>query len=144
DGRGEAIPVGGLFFKLLAAEPRQRIELGSAVILARLPLSLYPPLLLKLLQGWVKRSVADLQQVAGDLFQALPDRPAVERLKRQDLQDQEVQGSLDQICRFAHVILLGYRGEYKAIPLGKQGVKSREGRSSNRKPPMLTLPSPIQ
>src|SRR5262249_56788416 len=80
DGCGEAIPVGGLFFQFLASESRQAVELGAAIILARLPLGRDPTLLLQLVQSSVERPVADLQDVAGNLFQALPNCPAVERL----------------------------------------------------------------
>src|SRR5882672_10501289 len=45
----------------------------------------------------------------------------MERLKRQDLQDKQIQGPLDQVCRFAHVSSLGYRDEFSNVPLGKQG-----------------------
>jgi hypothetical protein len=43
----------------------------------------------------------------------------VQRLDREDFQQQEIQGSLDQIGRFAHDYL-GYRYESILSPLGKQ------------------------
>jgi hypothetical protein len=71
-------------------------------------------------QGGLERSITDLQNVAGNLFQALADGPAIHRLQCQDLQDKQVQGSLDQVRRFAHAASLGYRDKLNPTPLGKQ------------------------
>jgi type I restriction enzyme S subunit len=75
---------------LLAAEPSQRVELGTAVVLTGLPLGGNPSLLFQLVQGGIERSVAHLKDVAGNLLQALADCPAIERLQCQDLQQQQV------------------------------------------------------
>ncbi len=85
DGGREPGPIGRLFFELLAAGPRQAVELGAAVILAWLPFGGDPALLLQLVEGRIERSVADLEDVAGNLLEALADRPAVQRLQCEDL-----------------------------------------------------------
>src|SRR5262249_11905484 len=108
------------FLVLLATGPRRPVELGATIILARLPLSLDPTSLLQLAQRRVKRSVDYLQDVAGELFQAPPYRPAMERPRRQGPHDQEVQGALDQIGWFAHTPSLGYRVKNTDTSLGKQ------------------------
>jgi len=61
------------------------------------------------------------------LAPAAPRRtgPAVERLQCQDLQDEEVQGTLDQVGWFAHRRSLGYRDQNTIVPLGKQVVRAR-------------------
>src|SRR5262249_19302213 len=53
DGRdcaGQAIPVVGLELELFAAGPRQRIELGPAIVFARAPFRDDPALLFELVQ----------------------------------------------------------------------------------------------
>src|SRR5262245_11121559 len=109
DGAREPLPVGAFAFEVLATRAGQVVELRAPPEVARLPLRGDPALLLELVQRGVERSVADLQRVIGDLPEALADRPAVHRLERQNLQDQEVERSLDEIWRLAHVFVLGYR-----------------------------------
>jgi hypothetical protein len=56
----------------------------------------------------VERPVAHLQYVARDLLQSLRDRPRVERLERNDLQQQQVERALHQVGRLAHVDFLPF------------------------------------
>ncbi len=72
------------------------------------------------MQGGIERSIAHLQDVAGDLFQALANRPAVERLQRQNLQQKQVQGSLDQVGWSAHDRSSRLPSYHTPAPLGKQ------------------------
>jgi hypothetical protein len=46
-----------------------------------------------------------VQRFAGHLADALRDGPSVQRLKRDGLQDQEVERALHEIRRFAHVLV---------------------------------------
>ena len=62
-------------------------------------------------------------------LQAQADRPAVQRLERQDFQQQQVEGALDEVVWFAH---LGFLGEHTGLPLGKQGERTRP---PTREPP---------
>ena len=62
-------------------------------------------MLFELVERGVERALADLQDVARHLPDALRDRPAVHRLERDDLQDQQVQRALHEIGRFAHSAL---------------------------------------
>ena len=78
DGPGEPCPDLGLFLELPPPQSRERVELGAAIILRRLPLRFDPALLLELVQGRVERTVAHLQDLARDLLEPLADRPAVE------------------------------------------------------------------
>src|SRR5215475_2873489 len=73
DGGGEAIPVGGLFFKFFAAETRRAVELGATIVLAGFSLHSNSAFLLQLAQGRVERHIADLQDIARNLFQPLPE-----------------------------------------------------------------------
>jgi hypothetical protein len=54
------------------------------------------------LQSGVQRSLLHLQDVVGELADALRDRPAVERLQRDRFHDQQIDGALDQVGGFAH------------------------------------------
>ena len=78
-----------------------------------------PAFLFKLMQSRVERTVAHLQNTIGDMAVPAINREAVQRLDRENFQQQEIQGSLDQIGRFADY--LGYRYESILSPLGKQG-----------------------
>lgn len=90
------------------------------------PLGLDPTFLLKLVQRRIKGPFTYLQHVTGHLSQPSIDSPPMQRLKRQDLQQQQIERSLNKIGRFAHNASLGYREQNTPTPLGKQGV-IREG-----------------
>ena len=65
------------------------------------------------------------QHVAGHLTKALPDAPAIQRLERDDFEQQEIEGALDEVGRFAHIGFLGEstgsRSKSSLFSLGKQG-----------------------
>src|SRR5260221_233085 len=50
----------------------------------------------------IERAIAYMKNIGGDLPQTLADSPAMERFQRQDLENQQIQGALDQIGGFAH------------------------------------------
>ena len=109
NGGGEAVPVGGFLFELLAAKTRERIELGAAIVFAGLPLGGDPALLFEFVKGGIERAVADLENVAGDLLEALADGPAVERFEGEDFEEEKIECALEKVGRFAHGCSLGYR-----------------------------------
>ena len=86
------------------AEARERIEFRATIVLRCFPLGGNPALLLQLVQSGIERAIADLQHISGDLFEALADGKTVERLERENFQQQHVQRALDQIGRFAHKV----------------------------------------
>src|SRR6185437_13129068 len=112
DGAGETIPIACFDLELLAAGASERIELGAAIVLARPPLRGDPPLLLELVQRGIERAVADLEDVGRQLFELLPDRPAIHRLEGEHLEQKEVQGALDEVGRLAHLFLSVTAGGY--------------------------------
>ena len=57
------------------------------------------------LMRFLARKVADLQDISRHLFQSLADRPAMHRFECENLQEKEIQGSLNCIFRFAHLPL---------------------------------------
>ena len=119
DRRRQAIPVRGFLFEVAPSRASERVELGAAIVLARLPLRGDPALVLELVQRGVELSVAHLQDVTGYLLEALPDGPAVERLEGEDFENQQVQRALDEIGWPAHGASLGYRELHRPVPLGK-------------------------
>ena len=102
----------------------ERVELGAAAGFGGLPFGRDPARLFELVQGGVQRAVADLQDVAGDLLEALGYGPGVQRLEGENLEKKEVQGALDQVCRFAHALPLVIETSVDASLLGKQGKTS--------------------
>ena len=102
DGRGETLPIARLDLELFAAGPRKRVKLCPAVVLTRAPLGCDPRLLLELVQGGIEGSVADLEDVGGQLLQPQADGPAIHRLEYEHLENQKVQRSLHEIRWLAH------------------------------------------
>src|SRR5207247_9191920 len=88
-----------------AARSRQRVVLGAAPELARLPFRRNPAGQLELVQSGIQRSIADLQFIARDLLESLADRPTVLRAYRENLQQQQVQCSLYEVRRLAHRLI---------------------------------------
>src|SRR5437762_1952065 len=54
------------------------------------------------MQRGIERSLLYPQGIAGDLLQAFGDRPPVERLERQSLEDEQVESALREIEAFVH------------------------------------------
>ena len=67
---------------------RQSIKPRAPVVLGGAPVGGDPALLFEALQCGVERSLLDLKDVVGQLPDPLRDRPAVQRLERDGLQDQ--------------------------------------------------------
>src|SRR5690348_11934851 len=82
NGAGKAAPIGGLLFQLALAEACERIKLGTSIVLRGLPLCGDPALLLELMEGGIERTIADLQNIAGDLLQSKADGVAIHRFER--------------------------------------------------------------
>jgi len=69
----------------------------------------------ELVQCGIEGTVADTENIAGNLFQALANGPSVQRLQRQYFKDEHVQRPLDQVGGLTHegllsVTELDYRG----------------------------------
>ena len=121
----EGDPTGRLRCSVAFGQFGQRIDFGRRLFCRRFPLRTDPAFLFELVQSRVERTVAHLQNTIGDMAEPATNREAVQRLDREDFQQQEIQGSLDQIGRFA--CYLGYRYESTFSPLGKQGEDARIG-----------------
>jgi hypothetical protein len=102
DGCREAVPVGSFLFKLRTAWGGESVELGLATGFAFSPLRLDPSLLLKTMQGGVERTLLYLENFAGDLLNPLGDGPSMQRFEKERFEDEEVEGSLNEIAWLAH------------------------------------------
>ena len=91
--KAEAVPAGGFFFKLRAANAREGVELGAAIVLAGLPFRGDPAFLFEFVERRIERAVADLQHVTGDLG-AQAYGVAVHGLEGEDFDEEQVEGAL--------------------------------------------------
>src|SRR6266478_9263988 len=80
----------------------QRVEFRAPPELARFPLGRNPASQFQLVERGVKRPVADLELLVRHFLESLADGPSVLRFERDDLQQQQVERSLDEIWWFAH------------------------------------------
>jgi hypothetical protein len=58
------------------------------------------------MQSRVQRALLDLQHFARDLLNAFRNGPTMLEFKRDGLQDQKVERSLDKIVRFRHTMVV--------------------------------------
>src|SRR5579862_1161424 len=109
NGAGEAAPIGGLHFQLLAPGSGQMVEARAAAQLGNAPFGFDPTLMLQTVQRRIKRALIDLQNLFGDLLDAFGNSPAVQRAGLQRPEDQEIESALKKIhgveCRQQNAIL---------------------------------------
>jgi hypothetical protein len=91
------VPAVGFLPHVGAALPGQPVELRVPPGVRELPLGGQQPLVLEPVQRGVERALRDLDDVAGNLLEALGDRVAVERPQRDDLEDKEIERALREI-----------------------------------------------
>ena len=88
-----------LLAQVFHAVRSQRIKFGAPIVVRLSPFGLNPSLLLEAMQRGIQRPLVHLQDLPGDLPDALCDSPSVHRLERKSSQDQEVQRALNKIGR---------------------------------------------
>src|ERR1700676_2050352 len=135
DGGGEAIPVGGFEIELASAEAGEGIKFGAAIVFAGAPFGFDPAFLLEFVERGIEGAVADLQDFPGDLLQADTDGEAVERFKRQNFQEQEIESALDEVGRFGHfaeapLVTEGSVARVPSVSKGKGGAGMELGAAS--------------
>src|SRR5439155_26114690 len=113
------------------ARARETIVLRVAMILRRAPLALDPSLLLEALERGVERSLIDVEHTPRELLDALADAPAVHRLERQCLEDEQIERSAEnvggRIAAGRHrssFLPLGFRQKMEGLPVGSQEESS--------------------
>src|SRR5262245_37178398 len=103
NGAGKPLPFGGFPVEGAAAGSRERVVLRPPAACRDLPLSAQPSFLFEFVEGGVQRPIAHLQILARHLTQPLADGPRMERLERDDGEEEEIQRSLDEICGLGHL-----------------------------------------
>src|SRR5262249_1008652 len=96
---------------------------GAAIVFTGTPMGCDPALLLEPVQRGIERPIADLQNVARHLLQALANRPTMQRLERENLQNQEIQCSLNRIRPLTHPFT-SVTETNTIAPLVEQGEKN--------------------
>jgi hypothetical protein len=99
DGGREARPLGGLRRQVPPAARRQPVELGPAAQFRQAPFGLDPSLLFHAVEGGVERSLFDFDDAIGRLFDGAGDGVAVAPSAGQGLEDQGVQGAVQELGR---------------------------------------------
>jgi len=96
-GGGEGAPSAFLKFQLFAPQPSQFIKLGAAIVLRYSPARGDPVLALQAMERGIQRALLHKQNFAGNLVDALRNRPAVQGLQSDGAENQEVQSALREI-----------------------------------------------
>jgi len=132
-GRGEALPFVDLFAERLAPFFGQRVVARAPIVLGGLPFTLDPAVVLETLQGGVDRALVDVEPPLGELLDAQSDPPAVHRLQRERLQDQEIDAAAERI---GFLRMLGGHGPVLEVErsIGRRSleVKRRTGSGPSR------------
>ena len=110
DGIREALPIRNFRLQLFAALARERVKLRFPAGGGVFPLGLEPVLLLKTVQGGIEGTLRDLKEIPGNLLDALGDGVAVKGSGSDDLEDQHVESSLEELHFFLshrlHLVVL--------------------------------------
>src|SRR5262245_16711048 len=101
-GRRQALPTVEFALQLLPALARQPVELRAASMRCLFPFRRDPALLLEPMQRWIERALLHRQHVVRELQHSLGDAPAMQRLTRERLQNEEVERALEKVGGFRH------------------------------------------
>src|SRR5689334_22421845 len=90
--------------QLLSACGREMVVLRLAVVLGNAPLAGDQPSALETMEGLVERRVGHAKHAVAPLLYELCDAISVHRLPGQRLEDQDIDGPLEQIERLRHAV----------------------------------------
>src|SRR5687768_18453637 len=107
-----ALPFPRFYSELTPPRGGEAVILGAAAQLRDLPLGLDPALMLETMESRVKRALIDLQDVLGNLLDALGDGPAVQNILLQRAQDQQIERAGQQVGGSRHGV---DRRHYKVL-----------------------------
>ena len=110
DGRGEFLPAVGFDFELFAAGAGELVILRAAVVLRCAPTGLDPATALEAMEGGIKRTLLDAEDIARYLLDAFRDGPAVLRPDGERSEDEEVECALRQVNGWQWVPLVLLQG----------------------------------
>src|ERR1043166_1247806 len=97
DRVGDPLPVGPLGGEAAAAGGGEGIEAGAAVVLGRPPFGADQPLPLQPVERGIEGAFVHLEDAPGARFDALGDAPAVHGAEAEGLEDQHVEGALQEV-----------------------------------------------
>jgi len=97
DGVAQALPIGNFGFHLSAALLGERVELGFASGLGFFPFGLQPASVFQTMKRGIEGALMDLEEVLRDLLKALRDSVAVAGAQSDNLQNQEIQRSSEEL-----------------------------------------------
>src|SRR5688572_11955140 len=127
-GHRDPPPLLGLGLELLPAGPAQPVVLRAPPVLGLAPGRLQPACLLHAVQRREERPRLHLEGAAGDLLEPARDAEPVHLAERERLQDQQVEGPLEQRGRGRHPPPIERRYE-RVAPL-VSNVNRREGKGA--------------
>lgn len=99
DGLGVLSPLGGFGAELIAAGLGELVVLGSPVVFGEPPLGLDEAFAFESVECLVERGVFDGEDVVGALADPSGDGVAVHGVPGEGLEDQDVEGALEQVHR---------------------------------------------
>src|SRR5580658_7306144 len=97
DGGDHLAPALVVRGELVFAEPADGVELGALIAVALLPLGLDPALAFKAMESGIKRAGLDLEDLIGGRADGLADAVAVLLAPLEGLEDEHVEGSLEEL-----------------------------------------------
>src|SRR5437016_3390580 len=100
DGVGKTLPIRYFRFQLFAALAGERVKLRFPAGRGVFPLGLQPVLLLETVKGGIEGTLRDLKKIPGNLLDALGDGVAVNGSGGDDLKDEHVESSLEELHFF--------------------------------------------
>jgi hypothetical protein len=100
DGLGEAIPGGFFLGELAAAFGGEAVEAGFAAVFRVAPFGGEPAALFEAMERWIERALLDDENFFGDLAYPLRDAVAVDGTEGNDLEDEHVEGALQEVGFF--------------------------------------------
>jgi len=97
DGLRESIPVRLFGGELFASDGGEFVELGLAAVVGGSPFGVEPAAFFEAMEGWIERALLDLEDLLGDLANAVGDAIAMDRAEGDDLEDEHVEGALEEV-----------------------------------------------
>ena len=101
-GEGDFGPLLGFRAELAAAGFREAVETGAAVVLGLAPVGGEPASFFHAMERGEQRAGFDEESAVGDLLDAAGDAEAVELARAEGFEDEEVEGSLEEVGLGGH------------------------------------------
>src|SRR5579859_1408715 len=96
-GVREPLPINEFGLQLSAALSGKRIKFCLAAGFRFAPIGSEPAAVFQAVKRGIERALGDLEEVLGDLLDALGDGVAMNRTQRDDLEDEHVESSLEEL-----------------------------------------------